>query len=503
MKHSIRFLSLLLVFILVFSTALLTSCKKEMPVDEETSTDTDVEEPKTPEVNYIIKTEVKDGCIWVTYSNDPENPVNVGSLGVDGAADSEGSPSYLLLPNGTYGVMAGNAKYLDKIVIAETYNGKPVSTILADAFNGASNLVEISIPSTITSVGDNAFANCDKLKLTEHENACYLGNATNPHLVLVEAKDVTISQCVVKDGTKAICSNAFYNCTNLKSITIPDSVTSIGEKAFYNCSRISSINIPTGNTYIGPETFYECKNLETIKIPATVSTIGAAAFQDCSSLKTVTIEENSLLWGIPNAVFSGCEKLQTINIPKSVTFIGDDKASKSGDGTFYGCKALINVNFEEGSTLREIGRYAFDTCTSLSTLAIPSGVREIGSQAFRNSGIQEIVIPDGVTKIQAKTFNYCKVLKKVTFGKSITTIENKAFEGCTLLNDVALPASLSMIETASFSGCDALTNASFAAPLGWYIIGDEYTSIDDATMSDPLKTAALLTDTNTNKVIAK
>ena len=106
-------------------------------------------------------------------------------------------------------------------------------------------------------------------------------------------------------------------------------------------------------------------------------------------------------------------------------------------------------------------------------------------------------------KIQAKTFNYCKVLKKVTFGKSITTIENKAFEGCTLLNDVALPASLSMIETASFSGCDALTNASFAAPLGWYIIGDEYTSIDDATMSDPLKTAALLTDTNTNKVIAK
>ena len=496
MKRSTRFLSLLLVFVLVFCTVLLSSCKKEIPLEEETSDESNADASNENSLNYIIKTEIKEGAIWVTYSNDPDNPVNIGAISVSGEG-ADGSPSYLLLPNGTYGVTAGNAKYLDKIVIAETYNGKPVSTILPDAFNGAYNLTSISIPNSITTVGDNAFANCDKLALTEVDDVCYLGNESNPYVVLVGTSDPTISQCMVKETTKAICSNAFYECTNLKTITIPNSVTSIGEKAFYNCKLITEINIPAGNTYIGPETFYGCASLKKITIPASVSTLGVSAFQDCKSLETVTFEKDSLLWGIPNKVFSGCEKLKSINIPKNVAFIGDNKAVSNLDGTFSGCKALTNITFEEGSVLTQIGNHAFDACGKLTSITLPATLKEIGVQAFRIAGLTEIVIPEGVTRIHAQTFTYCGSLKKVTFGSKLNTIESKAFQGCVALNNVILPESLKLIELGAFSGCSALKSVVFKKTDGWYSVhknNGEYKAIAKATLSNVATAASTLTD---------
>ena len=185
--------------------------------------------------------EIIDGCLWITYTNDPENPVNLGTI-YEKAQGTEGL-AYYPLPDGTYGVKAGTTLYLSHVEIPTTYNGKAVTQILSDAFTGAVNLTSISIPDSITT----------------------------------------------------ICDSAFYGCTGLTSITIPDSVTNIGEWAFYGCSSLTSLVIPKGVTSIDAYTFYGCSGLTSITIPDSVVFIDTEAFYG-SPLNSITYEGTMEQW---------------------------------------------------------------------------------------------------------------------------------------------------------------------------------------------------------------
>ena len=299
MGKSTKILSFILVFILILTSAFLFSCEK--PTNTTEAQDTSVSS------NYIIKTEIKDGCIWVTYSNDPQNPVNIGSVSASSANSAESFLTFMPLSDGTYGVTAGNSRYLDTIVIPETHNGKAVTTILENAFNGAINLKSITIPNSITTVGDHAFENCGKLEYYEQDNALYLGNPENNTLILVKAKDTLITRCVVSEKAIAICDNAFNGCYELSSLEIPDSIKNIGAYAFKDCTMLGTVKIPDGVAYIGAETFKGCANLRKMSIPASVASIGKSAFANCISLSEVTFAEGSALNGIANETFSGCK----------------------------------------------------------------------------------------------------------------------------------------------------------------------------------------------------
>lgn len=484
MKKSIKILSLLLVFIFTLSTLFLTSCKRG--TSEEVADESD----SNP---YIIKTEIKDGCIWVTYSNDPENPVNVGAMGIDGNTESDGSLNYLPLPDGTYGITAGKAKYLEKIVVPETYNGKPVSTILENAFNGATNLKEIVIPSTITAVGENAFTNCGKLKYNEQDGALYLGNESNPYLILVEAKDTSISKCTVNEKTVAICSDAFYNCGSLQIVNIPNSVKSIGARAFYNCSRISVINIPEGIDFIGSETFYNCLSIEKVTIPASVITISPSAFSSCKGLTNVTFAKNSLLTSIGNSAFSTCTSLKSITIPKGVLNIGDHKANKNTDGAFYNCKSLESVSFEDGSEIKQIGNFAFDACSKLASVNLPDSINKLGISAFRSCGLKKVNLPDSLTTIPQETFMGCKSLETVTFGSKTLSIGGKAFAGCSKLNNVVIPETTMYIGASAFFECSALTSLAVKDPTKWYAVGKDLIGLSSTDFGNATTAAKFVT----------
>ena len=115
-----------------------------------------------------------------------------------------------------------------------------VTTIGEAAFNGCNNITSISIPDSITTIEDRAL-DFNSSAFTVYNNAKYLGNSTNPYLVLVKASDTSLTTCDIHTGAKIILIFAFDNCTSLKSVTIPNSVTTICNAAFFYCNSLSTV----------------------------------------------------------------------------------------------------------------------------------------------------------------------------------------------------------------------------------------------------------------------
>ena len=150
-------------------------------------------------------------------------------------------------------------------------------------------------------------------------------------LIKVENEDVENGTFVIPDDVTKIGSDAFNNCTCLKSINIPYSVTHIGSGAFYNCTNLKSINISDSVTYIGNWAFNNCKKLQSINIPNSVTYIGKGVFKYCTRLKYINIPNS--VTRIGSEAFEHCKNLKYISIPNNVTHVGE--------GAFANCKNLI------------------------------------------------------------------------------------------------------------------------------------------------------------------
>ena len=179
---------------------------------------------------------------------------------------------------------------------------------------------------------DNANIEVEKILKTVAE----ITETTIPNILQNDVTKITIPNSVTSIG-----NNAFSYCTSLTSITIPNSVTSIGNKAFYGCESLTSITIPDSVTSIGESTFYYCMALKEITIPNSVTSIGDSAFFACNSLKEISIPNS--VTNIGEDAFSDCKSLTSITIPDSVTHIGDY--------AFYNCISLKQAIFSSNSPL--------------------------------------------------------------------------------------------------------------------------------------------------------
>ena len=105
---------------------------------------------------------------------------------------------------------------------------------------------------------------------------------------------VTIPGTINGLPVTSIGDDAFSDCTNLTSVTIPNSVTTIEGWAFNDCTKLTSINIPSRVTSIGDSAFYGCTKLTSITIPSSVTSIGDSAFAGCTSLAAITVDSMNL-----------------------------------------------------------------------------------------------------------------------------------------------------------------------------------------------------------------
>ena len=315
----------------------------------------------------ITSVYITDLAAWcgISFGNTTSNPLYYAhNLYLNGTLVTD-----LIIPDSVTSI--GNCAFsgcsnLTSITIPDS-----VTSIGEKAFYNCSSLTSITIPDSVMSVGNSAFSDCENLQYNEYDNAYYLGNASNPHVVLVKAKDTSISSCTIHEQTKFIHSSAFYHCSSLTNTTIPDGVTSLGNYAFSGCSGLISITIPNSVTSIGNYAFNNCSSLTSITIPNSVTSIGDGAFQKCSCLTNITIPNSTT--SIERYSFRYCNSLTSIIIPNSVTSIGNN--------AFYGCTNLTSVTIPDCVT--SIEWRAFRECSSLTSITYQ------GTKAQWNSIIKE------------------------------------------------------------------------------------------------------------------
>lgn len=190
-----------------------------------------------------------------------------------------------------------------------------VSEIIQEAFYNCRHLKTLVLPLRLKSVNGHHFSNCDSLySISVDEKNPYLCsdgsalyNKDKSELVFVYH---TVRKMSIPSSVTKIGDYAFYNCTNLTSIELPSGVTEIGDYAFYNCTNLSSLTLPSGVKEIGFSAFQGCKSLTSVTIPSGVKYISSFTFRDCESLRFINLPSD--LKYIGEEAFSKCTGLTSI-----------------------------------------------------------------------------------------------------------------------------------------------------------------------------------------------
>ncbi|UKK51363.1 leucine-rich repeat protein [Prevotella sp. E13-17] len=378
-------------------------------------------------------------------------------------------------------------------------------------------ITSVTIPASVTSVGDAAFQACGSITSITIEDSeaplslagtygerpfwnnasiIYLGrNLTltgdyvdfpllyeatsvelgpkvttiNPYLFSENSK---LENLTIGSGVTTIGEYAFNRCgtywddethqgvENLV-VTMGSNVTTIGAYAFEECSKLKSVTLPSTLTTIGNEAFY-LTGLTSISIPASVTSIGDLAFQSCDNMTSITIEDSETPLSL-----AGTYSERPLWNPATTIYIGRN-LTLTGDDVNYPLLSEA-TSVELGPKVTTINPYLFSENSKLENLTIGSGVTTIGEYAFygcgtywddeTHQGVENLVVTMGsnVTSIGANAFKNCGKLKSVTLPSTLTTIGSAAFH-YTGLTSISIPASVTSIGDFAFQYCDNMTS---------------------------------------------
>ena len=235
-------------------------------------------------------------------------------------------------------------------------------------------------------------------------------------------------------------------------------MTSIGDYAFYDCSGLTSIEIPNSVTSIGNFAFYGCTELKTV-----INHSGLIFERESTEYGHIAFYaetvDNTSVNVVGNYVFTvlgGVNILAAYTGSEAEIVLPDDFNGNSyviGDGVFKGNETITSVVIPEGVT--SVGFEAFCRCSSLSTLEI-LGAPTLQQGAFSRTGLEEVVLPKGITEIPRWCFDNSPNLRSVTIPSSVTAILDYAFQGCPGLTSITIPNSVTSIGNYAFYDCNNL-----------------------------------------------
>lgn len=315
-------------------------------------------------------------------------------------------------------------EYLTSVVVSEgidTING---------AFNGASGLMSVSLPSTLRKITDYAFAGC-----------------------------VSLKTIVIPDGVTEIGDSAFSGCTGIETLVLPSSLQLIGNSAFEGCTGLRGIVIPPSCKSIGSDAFLGCTALASLSL-GNCEELGDRAFKNCTSLQALALP--SSVTNIPKSAFCNCTGLNSVLFTSTLKRI-DAYA-------FQGCFNLKELILPEG--LEYIGSYAFDGCTGIERLYIASTVSVCDSAAFKGvspydlseaafwilteTHVTNLVFLSGNTSFKCSS-KMKDTLQRVELADTVTTLSASAFSGFTNLEEIVCRGVIAKIGNSAFNGCTKFT----------------------------------------------
>ncbi|MBR3628982.1 MAG: leucine-rich repeat protein [Oscillospiraceae bacterium] len=278
--------------------------------------------------------------------------------------------------DGVVGVFLNDKEVSGTIEVPERIDGKTVTMVDVDCFNGCENLTSVKLPETITVIDDYSFYGCTSLK------------------------ELNIPASVRKIGM-----NAFYHCAAMTEFRIPAGTSEIGDFAFEGCSSLSGIEVaeenaqykdtdgilfditgttlilypsqkqdahyalPEGCTAVADYAFIGNTYLKTVDIHQ-VTSLGRDAFYYCTAMESAEIPDS--ITKLDGSVFGNCTSLTSVKLPRTLEEIGE--------GCFYACMALREIDIPE--TVTSIGSYAFFNCPLLKTIRLTEHVTKIGDYAL-------------------------------------------------------------------------------------------------------------------------
>lgn len=301
------------------------------------------------------------------------------------------------------------------------------------------NLVEVVLPSTVTSIGNSAFSHCKQLK--------HIDLPTGLKTIGEYAfKSTGLESIELPDSIEYIGEEAFSNCDDLVQVDLPDHEIEVESYIFENCSKLQKV---TNMRYLADvcKAFKNCTALDTSILADYATKITHGAFADCKDLKDFVVKDN--IKEIDSAAFWN-SSLKTVIIGKNVESIGGR--------AFANCEELEVVDFSKATTLKRIEEEAFKDCCSLKEIILPESLEYLGKSAFENCETLKNVTmrSSALLNLRSFTFNHCKNLEQITLPESIRKIHNYCFNSCSKLQQIDLPSNLIFLGESAFSFCRSL-----------------------------------------------
>ncbi|MDE6562583.1 MAG: leucine-rich repeat protein, partial [Muribaculaceae bacterium] len=392
----------------------------------------------------------------IKYFNSPDSKVS-GDLDIP-AIVSDGVYDYTV-------VEIGRSSFRGAAITSLTLP-ESITNIGENAFSGCDSLKTVNLPASMPSVEYGVFGECRNIRKVNYAAASPVTAAENlfdvaaycmailstPNATLadveasvpwnkfrrIEASDGSLN-VPLADGADFEYEGLWYTVLDVNNNTVKtkNGYTSDGSYFSYNKAE-GDLVIPAEVFYenqkytveaVGDMGFLTQTRITSVVFPNTLKTIGLMAFKYCADLNSITFPES--LTKIDADAFSFCTKLEEIVLPDNLTVI------ERSD--FSGCTALTSVKLP--NSLTRIGDGAFHSCKNLTSVSFPSSLKKIGAHAF----------------------NTCNSLTSITLPDSLTSIVEYAFEKCINLTKIYLPASIEYMDYYIFRGCDNISDVTYEA----------------------------------------